>query len=119
MSAQGGDFDGHVGIERKRLQDGMQFIIAGYLEYADIRESPYDAPEMLPLACRLKLCRPLMLELPEPLDRLSVNMRWNPYFDLDMKEHENISPLDRTSKARVRLSSTLSPVDDRCPATGG
>jgi hypothetical protein len=87
MSAKRGDFDVHIGIERKRLQDGMQLIVAVYLEDADIRESPYNAPEMLPLPCPLKFCRTLVLELPKPLDRLSVNMCWNPDFDLNMEEH--------------------------------
>jgi hypothetical protein len=68
----------------------VQLIVAVYLEDADIRESTYNTPEMLPLPCSLKLCRPLVLELAKPLDRLSVNMRRNPDFDLDMKEHENI-----------------------------
>jgi hypothetical protein len=96
MSAKRGDFDIHVGIERKRLQYGMQLIVAVYLEDADIRELPDDAPEVLPLACPLKLCRSLVLELPEPLDRLSVNVRWNPDFHLDMKKHENVPFLIRS-----------------------
>jgi hypothetical protein len=113
MSAKRNDFDIHVGVERKRIQDGMQFIVAFYLENADIRESPYDAPEVLPLACPLKLCRSLVLELPEPLDRLSVNMRWDPDFDLDMKEHENISLPDQALD--LLRSSALCPVEHRCP----
>jgi hypothetical protein len=72
----------------------MQLIIAVYLEDADIRESTYDTPEMLPLACPLKLRRPIVLEFPEPLDRLSVNRRRNSDFDLDMKEHVIIPVLD-------------------------
>jgi hypothetical protein len=97
----------------------MQLIVAVYLEDADIRESPYDAPEVLPLARPLKLCRSLVLELPEPLDRLLVNMRWNPDFDPDMKEHENISVLDQALQIWVRWSSTMCPVDDRYPGTSG
>jgi len=68
----------------------MQLIVVVYLEDADIRESPYDAPEVLPLPCPLKLCRSLVLELPKPSNHLSVNVCWNPDFNLDMKEHENI-----------------------------
>jgi hypothetical protein len=119
MSAKRNDFDIHVRVERKRIQDGMQFIVAFYLEDADIRESPYDAPEVLPLACPLKLCRSLVLELPEPLDRLSVNMRWDPNFDLDMKEHENISRLDQALADFLRWSSMLCPVEHRCSETRG
>jgi hypothetical protein len=107
MSAKRNDFDIHVGVERKRIQYGMQFIVAFYLEDADIRESPYDAPEVLPLPCPLKLCRSLVLELPKPLNRLSVDMRRNPDVDLDMKEHEDISLRDQALQTCLRRSSTL------------
>jgi hypothetical protein len=112
VSAKRGDFDVHVGIERKRLQDGVQLIVAVYLKDADIRESTYNAPEMLPLPGCLKLCRPLVLELPKPLDRLSVNMRRNPDFDLDMKEHQNIPFLDQGLQTCLWWSSTLCAVRD-------
>jgi hypothetical protein len=95
----------------------MQLIVAFYLEDADIRESPYDAPEVLPLACPLKLCSSLVLELPEPLDRFSVKVRWNPDFDLDMKEHKNILFLIRSWRTWLRWSSTLCLVDDRRSGT--
>jgi hypothetical protein len=119
VSAKRGDFDVHVWIERKRLQDGVQLIVAVYLEDADIRESTYNAPEMLPLPGCLKRCRTLVLELPKPLHRLSVNMCRNPDFDLDMKEHQNISFLDQALKTRQWWSSTLgvSATDAKAPPT--
>ena len=92
MSAKRNDFDIHVGVERKRIQDGMQFIVAFHLEDTDIRETSYDAPEMLPLACTLKIGRALMLKPSEPLDRLAVNVRRNRDFDSYVKKHA-ISPL--------------------------
>ena len=71
----------------------MQLIVAGYLENTDIREASYDAPQMLPFTGPLKIGRPLMLEVPEPLDRRAVNVRWNRDFNSYVEKHE-ISRVD-------------------------
>jgi hypothetical protein len=91
MSAKRGDFDIHVWIKRERLQDGMQFIVCIHLENTNIRKASYDSPQVLPLARPLKICRALMLELSETLDRFAVNVRRNSDFDSYVKKHE-LSP---------------------------
>jgi hypothetical protein len=94
MPAERDNFDGHVRIKRERLQQGMQFIVAVHVENTDIRELPHQAPQVFPFARPLKLGRALMLELSEPLDRLTVNVRGNCNFDSNVKEHE-VSPVGR------------------------
>lgn len=61
MSAERSDLDIHIGVKRKRFQDGVQFIVAGYLKNADVREAAYDAPEMFPLSRSLEFRRALVL----------------------------------------------------------
>jgi hypothetical protein len=111
MLAECGDFNIHVRIERERLQDGMQFIVAGHLENTDIREAPHDAPEVLPLAGPLKIGGSLMLEVSEPLDRLAVNVRRNRNFDSYVKKHE-ISPFPIRLWHRAERALTLRPDND-------
>jgi hypothetical protein len=94
MSAERRDLDVHIGVERKGFQDGVQFIVALYVEYAHIREATDDAPEMLPLARPLEFRRALVLELPQPMDGRSIHVIEDPYFYLNLKEHERFSLLD-------------------------
>jgi hypothetical protein len=111
MSAERVDFDIHVRIERERLQDGMQFIVAVHLENTDVRKASYDAPQVPPLTRLLKIGRALMLKLSEPLDRLAINVRRNRDFDSYMKKHE-ISPFPISLWHDAKPVSTLRPDND-------
>jgi hypothetical protein len=88
MSAEWRDLDVHIRVERKRFQDGVQFIVALHVEYAHIRKATDDAPEMLPFARRLEFRRALVLKLPQPIDGRSIQVIWNADFYLNVKEHE-------------------------------
>lgn len=94
VSAERRDLDVHIGVERKGFQDGVQFIIALYVEYADIREATDDAPEMLPFSHSLQFRRALVLELPQPIDVGPIHVIGDADFYLNLKEHERYSILD-------------------------
>jgi hypothetical protein len=94
VSAERRDLDVHIGVERKGLQDGVKFIVAFYVEYADIREVTDDAPQMLPFARPLEFRRALVLELPQPIDGRPIHVIGDHDFDLNLKEHKRFSILD-------------------------
>jgi hypothetical protein len=47
---------------------------------------------MLPFSSALQLGRSLVLELPQPVDGFSIDLRWDPYFDLNLEHHRGVSP---------------------------
>jgi hypothetical protein len=91
MTAEGGDFNAHVRIERQRLQDGVQLVVAFDLEDAAVCKPTHNPPQVLPLTRALQLGRSLVLELAEPLNGLSINGRGDPDFNHDVEHHRAIS----------------------------
>jgi hypothetical protein len=112
--AERGNLGIHIGVERKGFQDGVQFIVALYLEYADICEATDDAPEMFRLARPLEFRRALVLELPQALDGGSIHLIRDPDFYLNLKEHERLSILDwvgvQAARAVVEVVSRQRPL---------
>jgi hypothetical protein len=94
VSAERRDLDVHIGVEWKRFQDRVQFIIALHFEYADICEATDDAPEVLPFSRPLEFRRALVLELAQPIDGPSIHVIGDADFYLNLKEHERFSLLD-------------------------
>jgi hypothetical protein len=101
MPAQSGYVHFHEGIERKRIQDFVEFGRAFDLENTDVRELAGHAPEVRPLSLFLQYFGALMLQDAKLFDLLWIRAMWDADTYVYVEEH--LYPL---SEIAVHASDT-------------
>jgi hypothetical protein len=87
MLAKGADLDVHVGTQGQPLQNLVKLSRIVDFEYADVRPTTGDAPQMKPLASALKLGGTLVFSFVQFLYFIAVDIRRDVNCYSHMKQH--------------------------------